>query len=117
MLAFEIRQNESIDSQTAISMLSQNLGVSETLSKLLVNRSITDPKAVKEFLNPSLDYLHDPFLFRDMAKAVERINQAISCGERITVYGDYDVDGITAAAIVYTYLSCLLYTSPSPRDS
>jgi len=105
MPSFEHRRNGILDSQIAITKLSQNLGVTETLSKLLVNRSITDPKAAKEFLNPSLENLHNPFLFRDMAKAVKRINQAISCGERITVYGDYDVDGITAAAIVYTYLS------------
>jgi len=88
-----------------IPKLAQSLGISHILAKLLVNRSITDLKEAEKFLNPSFENMHNPFLFSDMAKAVERIGKAISCGERITIYGDYDVDGITAAAIMYLYLN------------
>lgn len=105
MPAFELRRSEVPDTEAIIPKLTQNLGVSQILAKLIVNRSITDPKEAEKFLNPSFEHLNDPFLFRDMAKAVERISQAVSCGERITIYGDYDVDGITAAAIMYLYLS------------
>ena len=105
MPAFELRRSEVSDSEVIIPKLAQSLGISHILAKLLVNRSITDLKEAEKFLNPSFEDMHNPFLFRDMAKAVERIGKAISNGERITIYGDYDVDGITAAAIMYLYLS------------
>jgi single-stranded-DNA-specific exonuclease len=103
--AFRLRQSGISDSDNAIPKLAQSLGVSHVLAKLLVNRSIVEPAEAERFLNPSFEHLHDPFLFRDMAKAVERIKRAIAGGESITVYGDYDVDGITACAVMYQYLN------------
>lgn len=105
MPAFRLRQSEISDSDIAIPKLAQSLGISHVLAKLLVNRSIVEPAEAERFLNPSFEHLHDPFLFRDMAKAVERIKRAIAGGESITVYGDYDVDGITACAIMHQYLN------------
>jgi len=105
MPAFELRRSEVSESEVIIPRLAQSLGISHILAKLLVNRSIPDIKEAEKFLNPSFENMHNPFLFCDMSKAVKRIGKAISCGERITIYGDYDVDGITASAIMYLYLS------------
>ncbi len=80
--------------------------VSETpvLAELLVRRGVTTPDAVDDFFSPGLSQLHDPFLMQDMDKAVNRLNKAMGAKERIMVYGDYDVDGVTAVALVYKYL-------------
>lgn len=75
------------------------------VSKLLKERGITTDDAALDFFNPSLQHLHDPFLMPGMRRAVDRINQAMGAKERILVYGDYDVDGTTAVALVYKYLS------------
>ncbi len=80
------------------------LGIDENLATLLVQRGITNYEEAKTFFRPSLSQLHDPFLMKDMDKAVERVLQAINNGEKLLVYGDYDVDGTTAVAVVYTYL-------------
>jgi single-stranded-DNA-specific exonuclease len=80
------------------------LGVSESLANLMVQRNITSAEEAKAFFNPSLDYLHDPFLMKDMNIAVDRISTAVKKNERILVYGDYDVDGTTAVALVYSFL-------------
>lgn len=77
------------------------------LEKLLENRNLRDHRSINNFLNPSLKNLYNPFLLGDMTQAVERIHKAISANERIIVYGDYDVDGITATAIVFHALSRL----------
>ena len=74
------------------------------VSDLLVQRGITTIEAAEKFFHPSLRDLHDPFLMPDMDKAVERLNRAMGAKERILVYGDYDVDGTTAVALVYKYL-------------
>ena len=105
MPVFKLRQSGIADFSETIPKLAQSLGISHVLARLLANRSIVDPTEAERFLNPSFDHLHDPFLFRDMAKAVERIIKAISAGERITIYGDYDVDGVTACAIMHQYLT------------
>jgi single-stranded-DNA-specific exonuclease len=70
----------------------------------MVQRGIKTEKDVQQFLNPSLRGLHDPFLFPDMGKAIDRLNQALGNKERIMIYGDYDVDGTTAVALVYKFL-------------
>lgn len=87
-----------------IQRLAGELGVSESLANLMVQRKITSPAEANTFFNPSLENLHDPFLMKDMNKAVDRLSGAIKKGERIMVYGDYDVDGTTAVALVYSFL-------------
>src|SRR5690606_24113698 len=74
------------------------------LAQLLLQRGIGDKESARTFFRPALSQLHDPFLMRDMDRAVERIERAIREGERILVYGDYDVDGTTAVALVSSYL-------------
>ncbi|MBQ0155364.1 MAG: single-stranded-DNA-specific exonuclease RecJ [Bacteroidales bacterium] len=85
-------------------LMSEELGISSILCQLLVRRGITTVEAAKKFFRPRIEDLHDPFLMNDMDKAVDRLNQAMGKKERILVYGDYDVDGITAVALVYKYL-------------
>ena len=75
-----------------------------TISRLMALRGITSLDEVEKFLNPSLSDLHDPFLMQDMDKAVNRLNKALGRKEKILIYGDYDVDGITSVALVYRYL-------------
>lgn len=77
------------------------------LEKLLVNRNFRDHRSINNFLNPSLKNLYNPFLLGDMTRAVERIKKAIAQNERIIIYGDYDVDGITSTAIVFRALTRL----------
>ena len=99
--------------------LASQLGLSPVVCLLLVQRGLTTVEEVKKFFKPCLNDLHDPFLMPDMEKAVKRLNKALGNKEKILIYGDYDVDGTTAVSLVYKYLrpySCLLYTSPSPRD-
>ena len=74
------------------------------IARLLAQRGIKTREQVREFFYPSLSQLHDPFLMRDMDKAVARLNDALGAKEKIMVYGDYDVDGTTAVALVYRYL-------------
>jgi len=87
-----------------VKQLSGTLGVSESLANLMVQRNITTVAEAKAFFIPSLDYLHDPFLMKDMNIAVDRISTAIKKNEKILVYGDYDVDGTTAVALMYSFL-------------
>nr|MDQ3100393.1 single-stranded-DNA-specific exonuclease RecJ [Bacteroidota bacterium] len=73
-------------------------------ARLLVQRGIDDREQASKFFRPELAHLHDPFLMAGMLAAVERIEKALGEGERIMVYGDYDVDGTTAVALVYSFL-------------
>lgn len=84
--------------------LEDALDVSRPIAELLVRRGLGDPDRARSFLFPSVEGLHDPFLLRDMDAAVARIEGAIDRGERIAVHGDYDVDGITATAVLVRYL-------------
>lgn len=84
--------------------LSQKFGLSPVVCLLLVQRGIITEEDVTRFLKPALKDLHDPFLFPDMQKAVDRLNLALGNKERIMIYGDYDVDGTTAVALVYKFL-------------
>lgn len=95
------------DEQT-VQRLSAELGIDTILSQLLVQRGITDFAAAKQFFRPSLSDLHDPFLMKDMDKAVQRLETALAGKERILVYGDYDVDGTTAVSLMYSFLSSLV---------
>ncbi len=94
----ESPENEVVDK------LSKELNINRRLAALLAQRGITTFDEAKKFFRPSLDDLHDPFLMKDMDKAVERIMQAVEKGEKIMVYGDYDVDGTTAVSLVYSFL-------------
>lgn len=84
--------------------LAKCLGISPVLGKLLLDRGVNTPQEARAFFRPQLSSLHDPFLFLDMHKAVARLNAALGRKERILVYGDYDVDGCTAVALVYRFL-------------
>lgn len=86
-----------------IEKLAQELNIDQYLSNLLVQRGINTFEEAKTFFRPSLDNLHDPFLMKDMEEAIHRIEIAILNNEKILVYGDYDVDGTTAVALVYTF--------------
>ena len=87
-----------------VKQLAGALKVSDSLANLMVQRNITSPAEAEAFFNPSLEYLHDPFLMKDMNLAVDRLSSAINKNERILVYGDYDVDGTTAVAMMYSFL-------------
>ena len=84
--------------------LAQALHVDELIANLLIQRGITTFETAKQFFRPTLNDLHDPYLMKDMDKAVERIEKAVAAGENILVYGDYDVDGTTAVALLSSYL-------------
>jgi single-stranded-DNA-specific exonuclease len=84
--------------------LQEVLGINEALSALLVQRGIYTYEEAKSFFRPQVEQLHDPFLMKDMDLAVERVTRAIENKEKILVYGDYDVDGTTAVALVYSFL-------------
>ncbi len=91
-------------SATITSELAQSLGVPHSIAFLLAQRSIASFDSAKDFFRPQLDMLLDPFLMKDMDKAVERLTQAVHAGEKILVFGDYDVDGTTAVTVVYSFL-------------
>ena len=82
----------------------KKLNVSTVIARLLLERGIDTEEKAKQFFKPQLNSLHDPFLFKDMDKAVDRLNKALGRKERILIYGDYDVDGCTAVALVYRFL-------------
>lgn len=87
--------------------LCDELGCSKTLSTLLVNRGYEDKNSALAFINKSQEVLHNPFLLNDMEKAVARILISVENQEKITIYGDYDVDGVTSVSILYLYLESL----------
>lgn len=94
---------ESEDDQL-VNKIATEQKLSPVVAKILVNRGYQTGAAVDTFLHPQLDQCYDPFLMHDMQKAVERIQQAIEAGETITVYGDYDADGVTSTALMYETL-------------
>ena len=94
----------SDEQAAACKRLARELHISEASARLLVVRGIHTKEEASAFVHPSLKALHDPFLMRDMEPAVERLLRAVKHHERIMVYGDYDVDGTTAVALMYTFL-------------
>lgn len=84
--------------------ISNTLGVNNIIAKIIVNRGIKNLREARTFLNPSLEYLYDPSLIKDMDKGVEAISQAIDNNVKIIIYGDYDVDGVCSTAILYKAL-------------
>ena len=83
--------------------LATELNIDPVLSTLLLQRGITDFEEARTFFRPELDHLHDPFLMKDMDKAIARIEAAFEEGEKVLIYGDYDVDGTTSVALVYGF--------------
>ena len=97
-------QSPSQEQTEAAKALSKETGISPILCNLLLERGVTSAAEAKRFFRPQLNELHDPFLMKDMDIAVNRLNEAMGKKERIMVYGDYDVDGTTAVALVYKFL-------------
>ena len=94
--------------------LTSSLKISKPLASLLAQRGVYSYSTAKDFFRPTLENLHDPFLMKDMRKAIDRIEDALSQGENIMIYGDYDVDGTTSVALVYSYFknlkaNCIAY--------
>ena len=102
-----------------IAHIAQHVGVSHITARLLYNRGYDTPEKAYSFMNVNVSSLHDPYLMKDMDKAVERIAKAIEKGETIAIYGDYDVDGVTSVTSIYLYLQSkgadIVYYIPS-RD-
>ncbi len=96
--------SKSTPAGESIEALSKAININPSLSTILLQRGITDFESAKSFFRPSLDHLHDPFLLRDMEHAVVRLKSAIDKNEKILIYGDYDVDGTTSVALMYSYL-------------
>ena len=95
---------KEVSDPEAVVRLSAELGIDSVLATLLVQRGVRTFEQARSFFRPSLDSLHDPFLMKDMDKAVARLRKAVEGGEKILVYGDYDVDGTTAVSLVYSFL-------------
>ena len=100
---WNIRCLTAVEQETQL-QLERELNISSAAARMLVVRGIQTAEEARAFVRPSLDKLHDPFLMKDMDKAVERLHQAITQGEKILIYGDYDVDGTTAVAVMYRFL-------------
>lgn len=90
-----------------VARLAQTVNVSPLVAALLISRGYETPEKADKFLNPSFDDLHDPYLLKDMNKAVKRVLQAIEAGEKILVWGDYDVDGTTGTVVLRKALEIL----------
>ena len=99
--AWKIKENGHIDD---IRKLAEALAVSPVIATLLVQRGITTFEKARDFFRPDLAMLHDPFLMNDMEPAVSRLEEAMKKKEKILIYGDYDVDGTTSVAMVYSFL-------------
>ena len=95
---------KNVADEETVTRLSSELGIDPVLTRLLVQRGVGTFQEARAFFRPSLDNLYDPFLMKDMDKAVARVESAVSSGEKILVYGDYDVDGTTAVSLVYSFL-------------
>ena len=95
----------------AVAQIAASTNISPVLANLLVQRGIDTVEKAKKFFDPQLADLHNPFLMKDMERAVKRVEQAVERNERIMVYGDYDVDGTTAVALVYKFLRQIGHTN------
>lgn len=96
-----------LSDEKVVSQLADQLNITSIIATLLVNRGITNYKEAEDFFRPKLSGLHDPFLMKDMEIAIKRIELAIQRSEHILIYGDYDVDGTTSVALVYSFLNSI----------
>lgn len=101
-MRWSLTQNPS---EQKVNELTNSLSIDKTIAKLLVQRGIDSFEKARLFFRPTLEDLHNPYLMKDMDKAIDRIEKAIQNNENILIYGDYDVDGTTAVSLVYSYLS------------
>lgn len=101
-MRWNLTQNPS---EQKVNELTNSLSIDKTIAKLLVQRGIDSFEKARLFFRPTLEDLHNPYLMKDMDKAIERIEKAFQNNENILIYGDYDVDGTTAVSLVYSYLS------------
>ena len=113
--------NKEASPREAVEKLSKEININPYLSSILVQRGTLDFESAKKYFRPSLEQLHDPLLMKDMQHAVNRLKRAIDAGEKILVYGDYDVDGTTAVALVFSYLrqfysNCEVYIPDRHRE-
>ncbi|WP_316801722.1 single-stranded-DNA-specific exonuclease RecJ [Pedobacter nototheniae] len=86
-----------------VTKIAEQLNIDRKLAEILVNRNICDFDQAKDFFRPQIEHLHDPFLMKDMDVAINRIEKAMADGEKILIYGDYDVDGTTSVALAYSF--------------
>jgi single-stranded-DNA-specific exonuclease len=104
----EKRWNLLVPDEQIVERLQRELGILPVLCRILVERGITNYNDALDYFRPKLESLHDPFLMKDMDRAVDRITRAMAARERILIYGDYDVDGTTAVSCMYRFL-CRIY--------
>lgn len=104
-MLFDRNRWEIVNQDSAIvKRLADALGTSELCARLLINRGYQDPDSARAFMEKSDTFLYDPYLLKDIKPAISRICQALEKDEKITIYGDYDVDGVTSVSILYMYL-------------
>ena len=101
--SWNILSDRVVDKERVLD-LSGKLGISDLTAQLLINRGIVDSDDADRFFKFTDTVFHDPYLLYDMEKAVARIEKALSQKEKIVIYGDYDVDGITSSALIFKYL-------------
>ena len=99
--------NVGTPDEKKVSEIASALGISEFLSRIIVSKGFTEPEEAKSFLYGSTEMLYDPYLMPDMDKAVERVRRAVADKEKILIYGDYDVDGVTSVALLLMYLKSI----------
>ena len=103
ILKTKIWKQKSIPDQALVDVLTSELNAPEIIAKMLVQRGVDSPDKVKKFFNPRIGDMHDPFLMKDMDKAIERIQLAQENKEGVLIFGDYDVDGTTSVALAYSF--------------
>ena len=86
-------------------LLAQQLNIDNSLAQILVQRGISSFDIARDYFRPQMSHLHDPFLMKDMDKAIDRIDVALAKKEKILIYGDYDVDGTTSVALAFSFFS------------
>ncbi|WP_214229417.1 single-stranded-DNA-specific exonuclease RecJ [Pedobacter sp. B4-66] len=86
-------------------LLAQQLNIDNSLAQVLIQRGVSSFDIARDFFRPQMSFLHDPFLMKDMDKAIERIDTALAKGEKVLIYGDYDVDGTTSVALAFSFFN------------